>query len=385
MLLRQRKQNREAEVLLRAAAVAWEKLAAIESGVKAYWAGIASCRFDLGVIAMEASRWPEADESLRAALAANERLAAVEPGSGERRLEVVRCLNRLAGVSDRESRPDQALEFQRQASSMLEKMAAARPDRLVQMEFARNQGRLGLMLGERLRYGDAAAAQRSADAIWNKLRTTAAGAAAQAARSEAQEIEVEYAGNCINLGHTLLRAKQPAEAMTEHLRGAAALDAVLAATPENARARLFLRNARHGEAMALEDLGRFDEAAVAWRKALELSPSGDQPLYRFSLGRALASFGRTDEAIRFARELVGKGTYYDAARLFALCSAAPKTPAADKEQWQTEAIALLAQVGRGSRRDVLKRAGTEADFVPLRSRADFKALLAAPPPEAPKP
>ena len=79
-----------------------------------------------------------------------------------------------------------------------------------------------------------------------------------------------------SLGASIRDAGQPAEALPWFAKGQSPLGQALAKEPQDAKARLYLRNIHQERAVALEQLKRPAEADADWAKAIEFSSDHEQ-------------------------------------------------------------------------------------------------------------
>jgi hypothetical protein len=162
-----------------------------------------------------------------------------------------------------------------------------------------------------------------------------------------------------------------------YAKAVAALAPLLDKGPGLATARLFLRNAHWGRAMALGALDRHADALPDWDKTVELSAPNERHVPRVSRALARVRAGKVDDAMAEVAELTKlKGwpavQLYDFASIYSLASAKDK---AKQDEYAQRAVALLRQAVQAGYKDVaqLKR---DDDLDPLRQRDDFKMLLA---------
>jgi tetratricopeptide (TPR) repeat protein len=203
---------------------------------------------------------------------------------------------------------------------------------------------------------------------------------------------VGLAGSYCNMGLRLSQNGEPQAALPWFDKAQAKLEEVRQRDKDNPRARTFLRNTHRNRAQALLELERPADALKEWDLALALDRTdADRANSRTGRALALVRLGKYEEAVTIAEEVVGRPgaeTYglYRAARVFSLASVAvaqdSRRDAAERrklaEQYSASAVAQLRRLqALGDFKNpgnvaYLKR---NADFDPLRSRADFKALL----------
>jgi tetratricopeptide (TPR) repeat protein len=201
------------------------------------------------------------------------------------------------------------------------------------------------------------------------------------------------AGNCCNLGNYLRDEGQPQAALGFYDRAIPLLEKLLAGQPRQADARRFLRNTRWGRAEAGIALGRGVEAGRDCDRALALDDGAGRRDIEIVRATALSRAGRHAEAVRAARRLAQDKTLtaddlYRLARVCGVASGAKASPpggadaAASADSWAATAIDLL---GRAVRKGYKSSAQIEkeTDFAALRSRPDFRKLLAGVNPHQP--
>src|SRR5262249_25133379 len=148
----------------------------------------------------------------------------------------------------------------------------------------------------------------------------------------------------------------------------------------DARAQQVLSNAHWGRAETLDNLKRFDEAARAWNRALELSPEGKRMGVRMGRAASRVRAGLVDAAIQDVEEIAKKAdqfTLYDAACVFALAADRPAESGGSlsKEECAQRAVVLLRQAVTEGYTNV-EQMKKDDDLKALHERDDFKKLVA---------
>jgi eukaryotic-like serine/threonine-protein kinase len=192
---------------------------------------------------------------------------------------------------------------------------------------------------------------------------------------------LELAGSSVNFGNLLQRQGEVEASLAWYARAIALLDALVKQEPRLATARRFLHNAHRSRASALSKLARHADAVKDWDRLLALNAvPADQPRLRSGRAESLARAGEHARAVAEASALaeakgVTGGTLYDLARVCALAAHATKDDAPKQDGYAARAVELLrGAVARGFKN--ISRLNDNKDLEPLRSREDFKKLLA---------
>jgi tetratricopeptide (TPR) repeat protein len=229
-----------------------------------------------------------------------------------------------------------------------------------------------------------------------------------------------------------LTLERTAEALEVSLQAVAAFEACLAEQPESEMVQYRRQGTRHNRAASLQQAGQFSEALQAldglidevnhtygpsstWntltrRRAcnlykdralcrhelrryadaisdfdIALQHSEEKNWQKHSIWRAisLAHCGRAAEAIEQCRgplsnPQLGASRVYDAAKVHAAASVAPELPTPQREAAAREAVELVKRAIAGNA-DFRASVAKEAELLPLRDRADFKAVVGATP------
>jgi eukaryotic-like serine/threonine-protein kinase len=203
---------------------------------------------------------------------------------------------------------------------------------------------------------------------------------------------LDVASSCENLAAHIRKSRSPEESLAWSARAIHTEETVLAQDPRDAAARFGLFNASLGQARALFDLGRREEADRDWRRAIELSEG--QPLINMRLYRPnpLARLGEHLQAAKEMETLLAEGhtqalNIHTFSWVYAICSAAAandaRLPAAEREkladQYGRRAVELLRLAQAvGDYRDASRLAHMKQnkDLDAIRDRDDFKRLMA---------
>jgi serine/threonine-protein kinase len=408
----------EAEAAYRAALTEQARLVAEDAQTAEHRQDLARSHNNLGLLLFQVGRWGEAEAECRAALKEHERLAAEHPEGAIYRRDLADCHRNLGKLLRSLRRGDGAAEAFRAALREQTRLAAEHPEvPQYHSDVAQTQDNLGLVLADQARWAEAEPPFQAAlrgrarlaaeypqvpryryelalshmnlgNILPHLGRPTEAESAYHQAVRELTRLTAEqpqvpsYAvslgGNYCNFGGLLRERSQPAEALEWYGKALATLGQAQQRLGRDVTARQYLRNSYWGRALALTQLGRYQEALADWDRALDLDEGPDRPT--LCLGRAvtLAHHGDHATATAAAEELV-KGSpaadlLYDAACVFAL-SAAKAGDAALAERYAARAVALLREaVARGYRDAAHIQKDNDLDA--LRGRPDFQKLLA---------
>jgi tetratricopeptide (TPR) repeat protein len=259
----------------------------------------------------------------RDGLAILEKLVDELPGEPEYRQDLAYSYNGLALILSPLGRVEEAEAAYRKAIGVREKLIQDRPGNpTYRADLAVNHSNLGIL--EKL----------CADFPTNSSYAVLLGEAAH------------------NRG-SLLRQGQPEAALECYAKALTSLQTVLETTPEDRAARRWMREILRDRAVVLSRLKR--QATKDWDRALDLAN------------------GLADAPEPAPHNL------YEAARVYALASLLATTDARPGERSASRAVALLAKArdaGYFKEPAVAERLKTDPDLDSLRSRADFKRLVA---------
>jgi tetratricopeptide (TPR) repeat protein len=344
ILLKDLGQHTEAAVAYRAALKLSEELVAQHPAVPEYHLELARSHGNLGLLLAELGKGTEAEVALRAALKLLEELAAQHPAVPEYRLELAQGHNGLGLLLAGLGRSTEAAAVYRAALKLKGELAAQHPAvPEYRQELARSHSNLGLLLAELGKGTEAEAAYRAALKLDEELATQ---------HPAIPDYRHELAGTLVNLADLLRQQQHYAQARALLKEAEPHHQAALKTTPSHPGYRLFYRNNRVVLALTLTGLG---EHAAAARTAEQLASLGVSPA--------------TD--------------MYNAACVLALCvplaAKDTKLPEAERPKqaraYTDRAMELLRQAIAKGYQDIahLKK---DTDLDPLRSREDFKKLLA---------
>jgi hemoglobin len=183
-------------------------------------------------------------------------------------------------------------------------------------------------------------------------------------------------GSRINLAHQFAAKGGAEDALALYDRAVTALRAVLDHSPQDTTARLYLRNAHWGRGLALTTLGRHADAVADYGRAAELTDGAGRAPFAARHAVALARAGDHTRAAAEVDALADApglpaGALYN---LAGACAIAAGGGGASAERRADRAVALLRQAVAKGYKDVA-HLRTDADWDPLRRRADFQTLL----------
>jgi serine/threonine-protein kinase len=358
----------EAEDAYKKALALQEPLARDFPAVPDYRRDLAGSHTNLGTLLRGLGRRSEAGDAYRKALALYEPLARDFPAVPDYRRELASSHNNMGALLRDLGRRSEAGDAYRKALALYEPLARdfpAVPD--YRRDLAGSHTNLGTLLRDLGRRSEAEDALRKALALREQL-----------ARDfpDVPAYRVDVGGTYVSLGNLRRDSGQAGPALDWYAKGIQPLQAALAADPNQATARLFLRNAHYGRAQALTGLARHAEAAEDWARAMELDNGPDRPFFRRKRALSLARAGDHAQAVSEANALAeAKGvhalTLYDLACVCSLASASVK----NDDRYAARAVELLRQAVAKGYKDIdhLKK---DPDLDPLRGRDDFKKLLA---------
>jgi tetratricopeptide (TPR) repeat protein len=408
---------------LRQAVSVAEKLATDFPTVPRYrnWLGI--CQTSLSDLLASLGQWSEAERLVRQALALREKLAADFPTVVAYQRDLAESLHKLATALRRPAQRTEAVSLLGRALRQERRTLELTPHdegalqalqehhfslgELLTLLCRRTEGqahlRQALSAGEKQLANVAFDLDRRGVGVWTHSRlgrllaelgrwdeaeAQCLAALADATKLVSEHPDVQAYGVARAASYTpaadLLRDRgRPQQALNGYGQAVTALEAVLAKEKRLALAREELRDAHAGRARALDRMGRHNEAAQDWARALELDDGQNRPMLQ--LGQAISQAHHSGEhrqalaqAEALAKDADGP-TLEGLARLCALASAAngePKTPeaAAAREQYPARAVELLRQaVAKGYRDSLYLKNGT--DLSPLRGRMDLQKLV----------
>jgi len=228
-----------------------------------------------------------------------------------------------------------------------------------------------------------------ADVLSNTKKTTEAKATYESVLAiytqliEQNPSNVEYAvslGGChVNYG-ILLEEDGATKALEHYSTAIQMLQPLLTNGNQLSKLSRNLRNAYWNRADLLARLDRHAEAIKDLDQALKLADDKSEPKLRLLRAESLIGIGQHQKAIEevsavASRNNVSAETYFDAACVLALASAAVKDDPKLQDQYAARAVELLRQAVAKGYKDI-DRLKKDDDLKALRDREDFKKLLA---------
>jgi serine/threonine protein kinase/tetratricopeptide (TPR) repeat protein len=356
----------EAEEQFRQALTICAKLAANFPAMPEYRLRLADSHACLGDLLRRLGKPTEAEEQFREALAIQEKLAAESPPVRERLAGTHQNLGIV--LADLGKLPEAEGQY-RKALAIQEKLAADFPAvPAYREELAGHHANLGTVLNVRGKWLEAEEQFRKALAMGEKLADDFPAVPAY---------QVGLGGLSCNLGLSLSAKGRPSDSLVCFDKAIRTLTAVYEQDHRLALAREFLRNSYGGRATAYGLLGKYPEAVRDLDRAVELSPSKEQPGIRAQRTMLRLNAGQVAEAVAESAELSktpnwNAGQWYDFACVYAVASG----KFADKKQeYANRAMVLLQQAVKAGYRDAAHMK-QDSDLDSLRGRDDFKRLLA---------
>ena len=389
---------------------------------------LASSYASIGLVYDDADDLGEALAALQAALKIQEPLARENPHVTQYQNSLAKNYNNIADLYRRTGKPGEALAALQKAIEIQEPLAQANPEvSEYQSDLAKHYSSVGTLHGETwpakalaayqksleirerlirnspdiLEYQTALAATHSRIGFLHKR--TDEPAEALAAFQKMIEIRerivrnypaavdhaVQLGGGYVNQGNLIRNTGDPEAALDSYRQGIEVFEDVLKRSPQNPTAKLFLRNAHWGRALAVDELKRYAEAASDWERALELDTGQQRHFFRSHLASSAA---RAGDHIRAALEATAiaasanNAAFYNSACIYSLAVvAAAEDMSLEQtrrselaEDYAIQAINLLKRAhvaGHFKAAANVEHMKKDADLDSLRIRADFKNLL----------
>jgi serine/threonine protein kinase len=388
----------EAEQFLRQAIAIQEELTAKHPRVPEYTFDLARSWQELGEQLVEANRPKDAEPALQQALAMGEGVAKESPQVPEYRAFVATCLAHRGRLLRHSRGPDEAWALEKRAIDIWQELHTEFPAILrVRVDLAENvheQARL-LRLAKRLDEAEQAAVR--AQDLWERL---------VADFPTTTRYRMYLGGHLNNWGQLawdrgdLNGACERFERAIAHQEEARKLD------PDSAQVRAFLCNHHGNLAEVLGLRGLHAEAARAAENLPRIGPDEEhsrraavlllQCVRRAEKDATLSAPDRSavvrgyaeklrgflDDADRRGRERpaaskqVSLSLLYNSACAFGYLAGKERDDPRRREQSGARAVQLLRRVAQGKPKNLLTAFQTDTDLDPLRTRDDFKKLLA---------
>jgi serine/threonine-protein kinase len=423
----------EAEQRYRQSESVCRQLVSADSTTPAYGHDLADTLSELGVLYTRLARREESEAVLKEALDLRRHLAGSPESTPEQRADLAGTLNNLGNLYSEWGRYDLADAAYRECIEVGRRLATSNPDRIeLQATRAKSLHNLGLMYRKTQRWKDAESACTEAHTLFRRLASANADVSdyrsglantswmlgflcsASGRRSEAEaaysdavttyrnlvethpaltEYQVHLAGSLVDQADSFAESGKTAEALAIYDEVGRRTDGLLGAEPRLAAAWLFLSRSRAGSAKTLTRSGRLAEAVMAWdraaetyRRAADLAKGEQRSWLQAQQIDALDRAGRPLEAAIAADSIASKAVeadeLYDAACLLSLVSPAvlhsaalpPLTATPLSQHYAAAAVSTLRRAVTAGFKDVAQ-VKKDADFAPVRSRADFKAVV----------
>ena len=425
-------QRKEAEESYRQALTLGEQLLAESPGDPATLDNLADTHQDLGAFHFDSVRWSQAETALKQGVALREQLQRRDPADSENRrklaaihatlVSLYRFMGRLDQseaafqtckglMEDLRSRDagnaryllilgncyqnvalvyqaqDRAVESEAASLKALDLYRQVVHDQPEVVDYQKRLGRvynnLGLLYAREGKHSEAAAAYKQSVALHETILRD---------HPKVVDFQVDVGASYGNMAHHVRQSRSPEESLPWTARAIDMLAPVLEKDPLNRRARSGLFDVHLARTMALRRMGRDEEAAKDWKRALELSAGQSDVTMRLWRPSCLAHLGEHVQAATEMEALLteGKaqpvnvfqfGCYYvcssAAAAQDARLSPAEREKLAD--QYGRRGVELLRQAqAAGYFRDParLARMKENKDLDAARGREDFKTFLA---------
>jgi len=288
----------------------------------------------------------------------------------------------LANLYTASRRIDKAKSAYQQAIAIQEQLAVAHPTHTeYQVALGVSRNNLGFLYMHTSQWDLAERIFRDALNIWDSLVSKDPTAARHT---------FAFGESACNLGEVLRHKGAFEDSLKGFASAIQAFQTVLQLPKHDAAAPGYLANAYAGRALSLTELARFDEALEDWDRSLPLAPGHAHQQFRLLRAATLARKGDHRQAVAEAQMFTAAkpaDLLYRAACVYSLASAAVlkdeaiPSPERDKlaGEYSARAVLLLraAQAAQGFRDPVsVGQLKEDKDLEPVRSREDFKKLLA---------
>jgi tetratricopeptide (TPR) repeat protein len=425
-------QRKEAEESYRQALALGEQLLAESADDPATLDNLADTHRDLGAFYFDTVRWSQAEKALKQGVALREQLERRDPAYPENRGKLAGIHATLVGLYRFMGQLDQAEAAFQTCKWLMEDLVSrdaknARyllilgncyqnvglvyhaQDRAVEAEAAdlkaldlyqqlvRDQpevvdyqkrlgkvyNNLGLLYAREGKHSKADAAYQQSVALHETILRD---------HPKVVAFQVDVGGCYGNMAHHVRQSRSPEESLPWTARAIDVLAPVLEKDPLNRGARSALFDAHLARTMALRKLGRDEEAAKDWKRALELSAGQSDITMRLWRPSCLAHLGEHVQAATEMETLLTEGkaqpvNLFQFGCYYVCCSAAAaqdaRLPPAEREkladQYVRRGVELLRRAqAAGYFRDParLARMKENKDLDAARGREEFKTFLA---------
>jgi tetratricopeptide (TPR) repeat protein/tRNA A-37 threonylcarbamoyl transferase component Bud32 len=359
-----------------------QKLAKAHPGLPAYLDMLAGMQSNLGVLLHELGRDEDALTEYRQAGELQQKLAQAYADLPEHQQELARTHENLGVLLRALGRREDALKEYGQVRDLYRKLVKAHPDHLEnQRELAYAHDMRGILLRDLGRAEEALVEYRTAQELHGKLAQ---------ANPQAVVHRMDLAGTCCNIGQLLRGNGKGRESLALFGRAVELLEKARQQAPGNSKVLLYVRNSYWGRAQALDQLGRYGEAAADWDQALRLENGPNRTTFRVRRADSHARAGGYLRAAAETAELAADGeipgaTLYDLACIQGLNTASAirdlRRPLPERtkrsEEYARQAVALLnraAKMGLFQDPKRVEHLDKDTDLTTLLERDDYRAF-----------
>jgi tetratricopeptide (TPR) repeat protein len=342
---------------------------------------------DLATLYSESGQFGKAEKPRAECIEVCRQLDAGHPEKPEYQWPRANSLHTLALWYGRTRSPDKAEAASKEAGDLFRRMITAKPHTpRYQRALANCLWARGFQYSLTRRPAEAASAYAEAVTTFRRLVRD---------HPAVTDYQSDLAGSLVDLADFHGYSNRPNDALATYDEAIRLLQNLLEAEPRLAGACLFLSRARTGQAETLGRLGRSTESSAEWSRAAESwERSGELargPARAWHLSqniKALVRAARVADAARaadtYARQATDKVALYNAACLLSQVSTAaaknavlpPFTEIPLSQQLATRAVEYLRRALAAGYNDPFMK--KDPDLDPLRGRADFQQLFAAP-------
>jgi serine/threonine protein kinase/tetratricopeptide (TPR) repeat protein len=357
-----------ADAALRRSIKLREELVAARPEKRDVRSSLAQSWVNLGALEVTRRRVPQAEAAFKSAL---DILNAVpDPSAKDRQVEA-QAWNNLGVLYRSSGRTDEAEKAARKALAAKEELVDRFPSvPQFRLELAQSWSNLGVVLHKTTRRKGAQDAYEKSIAIYERLR----------ANSDVPQYAIGLAGTCVNLGRLIGDNGNLEESLPVLTKGIEILEPAVRKDPELAKARESLCFAYWLRATTLAGLKRFPQAVSDWGRAIELDDGHNAVLLRIKRASTLLNLKDHVRAAADAQAVAESDAatgqeLFQAASVFAYCVRFAGKDSPEAESYARRAVATLRKAADKGFRDAA-RLKSSADLEPLRSREDFRKLIA---------
>jgi tetratricopeptide (TPR) repeat protein len=359
-------------------------LAGKHPSVSKYQESLVRAYTHLGSLYSDGRKLKQSEDAFTEARKIQEKLSETHPAVLEYRVNLVEIYNNLGNLYKIARRADEAAKFLKKGLAVSEKLVDEHPKvALYQSYLAAGYHNLGVLYYETDKPALAEAPLRKGLDLRARL-----------ARDHPKVTDFAF---LLGKSHYIVglwesRWGKPGAAVDSFAEAARTLGGLLKREARHARAKRFLQEAHLKRARILTKLDRHREALADWDGALAVKTGASTDDVRFARAITLVRVGEHAQATAEAHALTGGASApgpacYNAACVYSLASAAvpgdAKLPPAERdalaEHYAARALELLTRArdaGFFKTAAGLKTLKNDTDLDPLRSRAEFRKLLA---------